>query len=224
MSTVSLSNICFSYKNKKIKTTALRNIDFSADAGTAVALMGVSGSGKSTLLNIISLLRRPDDGCVCLLEQDCTYFSDAKASKFRGKHIGYVLQQFGLIEDESVYFNIGAALRINGCSGKQSAKRTDELLKKFGMEDYSKKKVEDLSGGEKQRIAIIRALANDPEIILADEPTGSLDSENAMKITDMLVDLAHREKKCVIIVTHDKTVAEKTDRIYQMKDGMIIEE
>lgn len=223
MSTVSLSNICFSYKNKKVKTAALRNVDFTADAGTAVALMGVSGSGKSTLLNIVSLLRKPDDGRVSLLGQDCTDYSDIKASKFRGKHIGYVLQQFGLIEDETVKYNISSALMINGCSRKKADQRVDELLKIFGFESYSKKKVEDLSGGEKQRIAIIRALANDPEIILADEPTGSLDSDNAVKVTEMLVDLAHKDNKCVIIVTHDKAVAERTDKIYSMKDGMIIE-
>ena len=224
MHTVYISDLSFSYKNKNIVTSALKDVDFYADSGEAVAIMGVSGSGKSTLLNIISLLRKADSGTVQLLKQDCSRLNDGKASSFRAKHIGYVLQQFALIEEETVKYNICASLRLNGHSAAASAKRTEELLKKFGLEKYIKQKVERLSGGEKQRIAIIRALANDPEIILADEPTGSLDSENAAEITKMLVDLAHQENKCVIIVTHDINVAKLTDKTYVMKDGHIIEE
>ena len=217
-----LSNIYKEYeinRDNEIQLV-LNGVNLTIADGEMIAIMGKSGAGKSTLLHIIGLLDVCNQGTYKLDGEDISDFTNKQRAKIRNEKIGVVLQDFGLVEDETVMENVSLPLMLSRTSMKKIREVALEKMKKVGVEHLSNKKVSVLSGGEKQRVAIARALVCDPEYIMADEPTGALDSVNAEKIMLILSSL-NKEGKTVIIVTHDETVAKKCGRIITIKDGKI---
>lgn len=222
MALIELKHISKTYLLGKgiVKVHALRNIDMVIEQGEYIAVMGPSGSGKSTLLNILGCLDRPTSGSYVLDGQDVSQMDDDALSETRGRKIGFIFQAYNLIPELSILENIEAPLYYQGQSERDSRKKATELADMVGLTDRINHKPSELSGGQQQRVAIARALANDSLIILADEPTGNLDSattEDILRILDSL-----REKgKTLISVTHDNEVAARAHRIIRMLDGII---
>jgi putative ABC transport system ATP-binding protein len=203
-----------------VKVHALRNIDMVIEQGEYIAVMGPSGSGKSTLLNILGCLDRPTSGRYVLDGQDVSQMDDDALSETRGRKLGFIFQAYNLIPELSILENIEAPLYYQGQSERDSRNKALKLADMVGLTDRINHKPSELSGGQQQRVAIARALANDSLIILADEPTGNLDSattEDILKILDRL----RQNGKTLISVTHDNEVAAKAQRIIRMLDGMI---
>ncbi len=211
------------YGRGRIAVKALKNITFNISEREFLVIMGPSGSGKTTLLNILGLLDKPTEGKVFFMGKDVSLLSDAEASKFRAKYIGFVFQQFNLIPWLTALENVEVALAIGKYPRKLRKKRAYKLLEMVGLEKRANHRPRELSGGEQQRVAIARALANDPRVILADEPTGNLDSKSGAQIISILKKLSI-EGKTVIVVTHNPQIAEVADRILFLRDGMIVEE
>jgi putative ABC transport system ATP-binding protein len=209
-----------SYQLGAVELQVLRGIDVTIKAGESVAIMGPSGSGKSTLLNIIGCLDRPTSGYYWLGGQEVSTLDDNQLSFIRGSHIGFVFQSFNLIEQLNVVENIEVPMYYRGLSESESDKRARQLASMVGLGDRVSHRPSELSGGERQRVAIARALANEPLIILADEPTGNLDSETGQEILDILLDL-HQQGKTLIVVTHDDNIATHAGRIINLLDGRI---
>ena len=200
---------------------ALRGIDFDVSAGEYVAIMGPSGSGKSTLLNVLGCLDTPSEGAYYLDGQDVANLDDDELSEVRREKIGFVFQSFNLIPQITVLENIEVPLFYKGWHERESKGRARELAEIVGLADRVRHRPTELSGGQRQRVAIARAMANDPKIILADEPTGNLDSatgEEIMTILDGLVD----EGRTVVLVTHETHIAEHARRIVRLGDGVIV--
>lgn len=215
-------NLCKYYEKKKNQCKAINNINLKINDSEFVAIMGSSGAGKTTLINLFSGLINPTSGKIIIDNENISSFSDSELATFRRKKIGMVFQSYGLIENYSVEENILIALTYSGLKNKEKHAKIINELEDFNMQNMLSKKVKKLSGGEKQRVAIIRALIKNPDIILADEPTGSLDKENADKILHML-DYANKEKnKTVIIVTHDIDIANICTRLIELKQGVIV--
>ena len=209
-----------SYQLGAVELQVLRDINLTIKAGESVAIMGPSGSGKSTLLNIIGCLDRPTSGYYWLGDQEVSKLNDNQLSFIRAARIGFVFQSFNLIEQLNVIENIEVPMYYRGLSESESAGRAGQLALMVGLGDRLKHRPSELSGGERQRVAIARALANEPLIILADEPTGNLDSETGREILDILLDL-HRQGKTLIVVTHDDAIATHSERIINLLDGHI---
>jgi len=209
-----------SYQLGAVELPVLHGIDLSIKSGEYVAVMGPSGSGKSTLLNMIGCLDRPTSGHYWLGGRDVSSLNDDQLSQIRGAHIGFVFQSFNLIQQLSVVENIEVPMFYQGLSEETSAKRARELAAMVGLGDRTKHRPFELSGGEQQRVAIARALANEPLIVLADEPTGNLDSESGSEIMNILDDL-HKRGTTLIIVTHDHQIAARTHRTIHFLDGRI---
>ena len=221
---IELTNITKKYyKGTEAEISALDNISLSIGDGELVAVTGESGSGKSTLLNIIGCLDTADSGEYRLNNKSITGISRNELAEIRSKQIGFVLQEFGLMLDRSVYHNLTYPLIFNS-----SVKRRDyegkikEVLEMVGLSDRINSKCNELSGGQKQRIAIARALINAPDIILADEPTGALDTKTSAEIMELFKTL-NKQGRTVVIVTHDPKVAEQCGRIIEISDGIIID-
>lgn len=220
------------------RTSILNGVDLSLHAGEYVAMMGASGSGKSTLLNIIGLLDTPSAGCVWMEGQDISAMAEDQLAALRARSIGFIFQSFNLLSYltalENVklpmqYSDVTPADRKRGSSGVSKAAgsrltirrddgRAEELLKRVGLDHHFNAYPATLSGGERQRVAIARSLANRPSLILADEPTGALDSKTGAQVMDLLSQL-HREGTTVVLVTHDEKIARRAQRILKMKDG-----
>jgi len=198
----------------------LRDIDLTIDSGEYVAIMGPSGSGKSTLLNMIGCLDRPTSGDYWLGGENVALLEDDDLSLIRGARIGFIFQSFNLISQLNVVENIEVPMYYQGCSERESEERAKELADMVGLGDRMGHRPSELSGGQQQRVAIARALANDPLIILADEPTGNLDSESGREILKIL-DRLHQEGKTLIVVTHDPSIAKVSERLVQLFDGRI---
>ena len=198
----------------------LKGIDLEVEKGEFLAIMGVSGSGKSTLLNIIGLMDRPTAGEYILMGERIEHLDDDRLSEFRNAYIGFVFQQFHLIEYLTVLENVLLPMLYSHKHISHPQKRALQLLEKVGLADCARKKPTQLSGGEQQRVAIARALINEPEIILADEPTGQLDTKTALEIMDIFRQL-HAEGKTIIMVTHDPEMAAKASRVVRIRDGLI---
>jgi putative ABC transport system ATP-binding protein len=220
MSIVDIENLSKAYHLGSFELFALRGLDLSIEQGEYVAIMGPSGSGKSTLLNVLGCLDRPTGGTYKLGGEDVSKLDDDELSKIRGSRIGFVFQSYNLIAQLNVVENIEVPLFYRGLSERDSAKRAKELAAMVGLGDRIKHRPSELSGGQQQRVAIARALANNPLIILADEPTGNLDSESGGEILNILGDL-HKRGTTLIIVTHDAHVAERTERAIYLLDGRI---
>ncbi len=202
---------------------AVRDVSLSVERGEFMALVGRSGSGKTTLLNLIAGLDRPTTGTIRIGGEDITRFSEAKLTQLRRRTIGFVFQSFGLLPLLSAYENVEIALRIAGTGLRERRRRTDELLERVGLSGRAEHRPYELSGGEQQRVAIARALANRPPIILADEPTGELDSSTAVSIFQLLRDLVREENVTIITATHDRTVMELALRIEELHDGRLLQ-
>ncbi len=212
------------YDTGEIQVKALKGINLTIHKGEFIAIMGASGSGKSTLMNIIGCLDRPTEGHYYLEGDDVMEKSDNDLSAIRNKKIGFVFQSFNLIARTSALKNVELPM-VYGRSGTEERKeRALELLKNVGLEDRAHHMPNELSGGQKQRVAIARALANKPQIILADEPTGNLDSQSSVEIMDIFCMLNRQQGNTVIIVTHEREIAEFTNRIITFKDGCIIKD
>jgi len=220
MSIVTIENLCKSYQLGSLELFALRGLDLSIEQGEYVAIMGPSGSGKSTLLNVLGCLDRPTSGTYQIGGEDVSKLDDDELSKIRGSRIGFVFQSYNLIAQLNVIENIEVPMFYKGFSEHDSAERARELAAIVGLGDRIKHRPSELSGGEQQRVAIARALANKPLIILADEPTGNLDSESGADIMNILGDL-HKRGTTLIIVTHDDHVATRTERSVHLLDGRI---
>ncbi len=208
-----------SYYMGEREICAVDDVSFPVAQGEMIAIMGVSGSGKSTLLHLISGLDTPDSGCVMYEEQDIAQMTDSERSVFRAEHIGYVYQNFHLLPELTAMENIMLPLEIAG-----KAKEKDkiyELAQKIGMQEYLDHHPSELSGGQQQRVGIARAVINDPEVILCDEPTGALDSKTSEEIMKLFQELKE-EGKTIVIVTHDKRIAEYCDHVLRLQDGKII--
>ncbi len=222
MQGIELTNVDKIYQSGKLMVPALLDVNLQIKPGELVAIMGPSGSGKSTLMNILGLLDRPSNGIFAIDGQAIDLsMSDGKLAKLRGRKIGFVFQTFNLLPKMSAIANVLIPTIYQ--PGKRSTiyRRAESLLKQVGLAERVNHKPSELSGGERQRVAIARALINDPEIILADEPTGNLDSKSGQEIVDILKDLNHKGKT-VIIITHDIHIAEQCDRIVQLFDGKIV--
>ena len=202
----------------------LHGISLTVQEGEFVAIVGASGSGKSTLMNIIGVLDRPTEGSYVLDGVDVNGAKDAELSKIRNKKIGFVFQTYNLISKTNAIKNVEMPMLYAGVPGKQRIQRAKELLEMVGMGERMRHLPEELSGGQKQRVAIARAMANDPAIILADEPTGALDSVTGRKVMDLFHKLHDEEGKTIVLITHSPELAEETQRIVTIKDGHVIGE
>lgn len=199
----------------------LKGIDLTINKGEIVSIVGPSGAGKTTLLQIIGTLDRPDAGTVFVDSVDVTRLSQKKLSDFRNKHIGFVFQFHQLLPEFTALENIMIPAYIGGSGTKAARRRAEELLNFMGLSDRANHKPNELSGGEKQRVAVARALVNNPAVILADEPSGSLDSKNKTELHQLFFDLRDKYGQTFVIVTHDEGLANITDRTIHMRDGLL---
>ncbi|WJY89048.1 Macrolide export ATP-binding/permease protein MacB [Corynebacterium confusum] len=204
--------------------TVLPGCDFQVPRGEFTAVVGASGSGKSTLMNIIGLLDRPSAGTYLLDGIDVLDSTDDQLAHYRSQAIGFVFQNFNLVGRISAAKNVEMPLVYAGVPAKQRAQRAAELLELVGMADRAHHLPNELSGGQKQRVAIARALANDPDILLADEPTGALDSHTGRRVMDLFHTLHHEHGKTIVFITHNPELAEETERTVTMRDGILREE
>ena len=202
----------------------LHGISLQVMEGEFVSIVGASGSGKSTLMNIIGALDRPTEGSYTLDGVNVIAAKDAELSKIRNRKIGFVFQTYNLISKTNAIKNVELPMLYAGIPGKQRIARAEELLELVGMQDRMKHLPEEMSGGQKQRVAIARAMANDPAIILADEPTGALDSTTGRLVMDLFHKLHDEEGKTIVLITHSPELAEETERIVTIKDGNILGE
>ena len=202
-------------------TVALAGVSFEIKRGEFMAIIGPSGSGKTTLLNILGALDRPTAGKVIIDGIDISKLPNAELAKIRNRKLGFVFQDFNLISRMSAAENIELPLLIRGVPRDERRKKSKELLERFGLGPKANRNVSKLSGGERQRVAVARALANDPEIVLADEPTGNLDTRNTEVMMDYMKQLNKEFGKTVVIITHNPDVAKKTKRLVAIRDGRI---
>jgi putative ABC transport system ATP-binding protein len=218
-----MEQLCKNYQLGTVELRVLREIDITINSGEYVAIMGPSGSGKSTLLNMIGCLDRPSSGSYRLGGQDVSQLIDDELSAIRGARIGFVFQSFNLIAQLNVLENIVIPMFYQNYSEVESTERAMELADLVGLGDRMKHRPSELSGGQQQRVAIARSLANDPLIILADEPTGNLDSSSGADILAIL-DRLHDEGKTLVVVTHDENIATHAQRVIRLFDGRIAED
>jgi len=209
------------YGSGLASTVALHGVNFKVDKGEFVSIIGPSGSGKTTLLNLLGALDRPTTGKVFIDGIDISKLSNAELAKVRNKKLGFVFQDFNLISRMSAGENVELPLLIEGVPGDERRRKANALLDKFGLGAKSDRNVNKLSGGERQRVAVARALANDPTIILADEPTGNLDTKNTEVMMDFMRQLNVEFGKTVVIITHNPDVARKAKRLISIRDGEI---
>lgn len=208
---------------KENELEILHGINFDVNEGEFVSVVGQSGSGKSTLMNIIGLLDRQTSGYYELNKVDISKLKDSELSSYRSKKIGFVFQNFNLIPRSNALKNVELPMTYAGVSKKERTERAERLLEIVDMKDRMDHLPNQLSGGQKQRVAIARAMANDPDIILADEPTGALDSKTGRTVMDLFHKLNEVEKRTIIVITHNLELAEEATRIYKMTDGNLEE-
>ena len=208
-----------SYKTGRNRIEVIKGLDMTIDDGELVAILGKSGSGKSTLLNLLGTLDVADSGNIVIDGAHLESMNDTDKAQFRKTKIGFVMQDYALINHQSVEYNIVLPMILNGTKRRDRKNKSKELAQKMGIYELLKKRSVDLSGGERQRVAIARALANNPDIILADEPTGALDMQTSSQIMDLFEEI-HKTGKTIVIVTHDMTVAERCTRIIKIQDGV----
>lgn len=220
---IQLLNIEKVYRTNTIETIALNHINIKINKGEFVAIMGPSGCGKSTLLNIMGLLDAPSSGSIIMDDQSVTSFSRKNLAAFRNLKLGFIFQSYHLINDLSVIDNVELPLLYRkGVSGSERRKRALEALEKVGLSARTKHYPNQLSGGQRQRVAIARAIIGNPEIILADEPTGNLDSAMGEEVMNLMLHLNKTDGTTIVMVTHDEAMAKKTQRVIHFFDGQQI--
>jgi len=211
------------YSTGKVGFPALNGIDLTIEEGEYTAIMGPSGSGKSTLLNILGFLDTPTEGKYYYQGKDVSNLDDKELARLRNKEVGFVFQNFNLLPRLTAFSNVELPLIYSGMSGKERKKRVMVMLEKVGLKERAFHRPNELSGGEMQRVAIARALVNNPSLILADEPTGNLDTKSGSEIMKIFDQLA-QEGRTIILVTHDPNIAAHARRLIRITDGMIIED
>lgn len=225
--------LCTNKKKKMLKAIGiikaydqlevLKGVDFQVKKGDVVSVVGASGAGKTTLLQILSTLDKPDAGEIYFKEEEITTYNEKKLARFRNKEIGFVFQFHHLLPEFTALENVCIPAFIAGRGRKETEAKALELLKMLGLSDRKQHKPSELSGGESQRIAIARALVNEPAIVFADEPTGNLDSVNRKELNQLFFDLRKQLGQTFVIVTHDTELANLTDKKFVMKDGLMID-
>ncbi|MBO7321924.1 MAG: ABC transporter ATP-binding protein [Bacteroidales bacterium] len=209
------------FRTEEIETTALNGVSFEINDGEFVAIMGPSGCGKSTLLNILGLLDNPTSGSYRLLDSEVGGLKEKERTKFRKGNIGFVFQSFNLIDELNVYENVELPLRYLNISASERKQKVTEILKRMGISHRAKHFPQQLSGGQQQRVAIARAVVSNPKLILADEPTGNLDSKNGKEVMDLLSEL-NKEGTTIVMVTHSQKDAAVAQRVINLFDGQIV--
>lgn len=213
------------YQNtKKVHLQVLKNVSLEIEANKISVIVGASGAGKSTLLHLLGGLDRPDSGTILINDENILKLSDEKLARFRNRNIGFVFQFHHLLPEFTAKENIAIPQLIQGISMEQALTRAGELIDAVGLTERADHKPAELSGGEQQRVAVARALANDPAIVLADEPTGNLDSANSDTVHKILIDLKEKFNKTFVIVTHNAGLVQLADKVFEMKDGRISEQ
>jgi len=221
---VKLENVWKTYKMGKVKINALKDISISIHKGEFLAIVGKSGSGKSTIMNLIGCLDIPSEGKMYLDEKDVAKMTESELAQIRGKKIGFVFQQFNLIPTLTALENVALPGEFQNENTDLLHKRAKEVLSFVDMGERLDHKPTQLSGGQMQRVAIARSLINNPDMVLADEPTGALDSKTGEQVMALLERLNKREGKSIVIVTHDHSLAKHADRVIELKDGEILKE
>jgi putative ABC transport system ATP-binding protein len=220
---IELKDVVRSFRTDSGEVTAVDKISLSVPDSTFAAIVGKSGSGKSTLLGLLGALDRPTSGVIEVGGKNITAMSDRKLIDYRRKAIGYVFQSYNLVPNLTALENVMLPMEFAGVSKSERKKRAEDLLNQVGLEaDQQQRKPARLSGGQQQRVAIARALANKPNVILADEPTGNLDTATGELIFDLLHSLSRKEKTTIIVVTHDLGIAGKTDKVFRLQDGRLV--
>ena len=220
---IQLKNVWKTYKMGETHVNALQGIDITVREGEFVAIQGPSGSGKSTAMNLIGCLDVPSQGQILLDGHDISKLSESDLAQIRGQKIGFVFQKFNLIETLTALENVTLPMTFQGTANAERIKRAETLLKQFGLGDRMDHRPNQLSGGQQQRVAIARSLAVDPPVILADEPTGNLDSKTGKEVMATLRELNQKYGKTIVLVTHDDILAHSADRIEFLKDGKIVQ-
>jgi len=219
---LTVENVSKTFNTPGGQVQALKDINLSVKTGEFVSIIGKSGSGKSTLLSILGALDNPSTGSIVVDDDQINKLSGAKQTQYRAKKIGFVFQQYNLVPNLTALENVMLALEFGGYPASSRLDRATQLLESVGIEaDQQQRRPTRLSGGQQQRVSIARALANQPAYILADEPTGNLDSVTGKKIFDLLHDLSRSQQTTIIVVTHDLEIAGKTDKTFTLKDGKI---
>ena len=218
---ITVTNLNKVFRTEEIETTALNQVSFEIKDGEFVAIMGPSGCGKSTLLNILGLLDNPTDGSYQLLGQEVAKLKEKDRTKFRKGNIGFVFQSFNLIDELNVFENVELPLRYLNISSSERKARVTEMLKRMNISHRAQHFPQQLSGGQQQRVAIARAVVSNPKLILADEPTGNLDSKNGKEVMDLLTQL-NEEGTTIVMVTHSQKDASCAQRIVNLFDGQIV--
>jgi len=221
---IQVENLVKTYRLGKVSIPALRGISFDVAKGEFLVVMGPSGSGKTTLLNLLGAIDKPTSGRIAIDGRDITTLGEGELTKLRRHKIGFIFQFYNLIPALTALENVELPMLTAGVSRKDASKRAFQLLETVGLAERVGHLPDELSGGEQQRITIARALANRPSVILADEPTGDLDTKTGMEVVQILYDTSKKENATVIVVTHDPMITEKADVILQMRDGQIIGE
>lgn len=216
-------SLCFSYSEGENKTTVLDNLNFEVKPGEKVAIIGQSGCGKSTLLNLIAGLDKSSTGDVLINNSNIAKLNEKDRTELRSKNLGFVYQFHHLLNDFSSLYNVSLPLLIKGIDKRKAVKLAEDILKKVGLEKRLKHKPSQLSGGERQRVAIAMAMISEPACLLADEPTGNLDTKNAKDVLDLIVELNDSKRTALLLVTHDLSIANMMDRKLELSNQRLME-
>jgi len=220
---IAMHNLSKVYRTSTVETTALNNVNLEINAGEFIAIMGSSGCGKSTLLNIMGLLDTPSSGSYSFLGEEVSQYRESQLAQFRKHNIGFVFQGFNLVDEMTVSDNVGLPLLYQKVTSKDRDRKVQEVLERVGIAHRANHYPQELSGGQQQRVAVARAVVTTPNLILADEPTGNLDSSNGEEVLELLNQL-NAEGTTVVMVTHDRGHANHASRVVQMLDGHVLSE